>query len=82
MDRNTSETEKNMGVDHVDKLETSDSGIDNFEDDPRVPVIRWKVDIRLSFMLALMHIVNQVDEPIFPMRKFASLNLYAPILTG
>jgi hypothetical protein len=36
------------------------------KDSPRVKAIRWRVDLCLSAILALMYIVNQVDRANLP----------------
>lgn len=36
------------------------------EDDPRLRRVKWKVDLRLSVILALMYIVNQIDRTNLP----------------
>jgi hypothetical protein len=35
-------------------------------EDPRIRRIKWKVDLRLSVILALMYIVNQIDRTNLP----------------
>lgn len=37
-----------------------------WEEDPRVDKIKRKVDLRLSAILALMYIVNQIDRTNLP----------------
>ena len=37
-----------------------------FQDDPQVPTIKRKVDLRLSAILALLYCVNQIDRNNLP----------------
>jgi hypothetical protein len=41
-------------------------GVVSEEEDPRLRRIKWKVDLRLSVILALMYIVNQIDRTNLP----------------
>lgn len=51
--------------DKLDKLVSEDVADPNW-DDPRAKKIKRKVDIRLSVILALMYIVNQIDRTNLP----------------
>jgi hypothetical protein len=35
-------------------------------EDPRIKAIKWKVDLRLSAILAVMYVVNQIDRTNLP----------------
>lgn len=55
---------------HVDEWNSDKDNVlvdrDIGEDSARVKAIRWRVDLRLSAVLALMYIVNQVDRANLP----------------
>lgn len=53
------------GAAYIETQET-DLQTDPDWEDPRVKAIKWKVDVRLSAVLALMYIVNQIDRTNLP----------------
>ena len=67
---------KEMGsVDHVDDvLQTTQSQEELYEDDPRVPAIRRRVDKRLCLILGFLYIVNQIDRINLPVAVVAGLS--------
>ena len=60
------ELEKTDYVDERAQPVNSDTSLAAGREDPRVKAIKRKVDWRLSAMLALMYIVNQIDRTNLP----------------
>ena len=55
-------------ADHIDQRATDDLADWSHEyEDPRLKKIKRKVDLRLSVILAIMYIVNQIDRTNLPM---------------
>lgn len=48
------------------KLEDSDTSLQLIQDEPRLKSIKWKVDLRLSAICALLYCVNQIDRNNLP----------------
>ena len=64
-----SDVKEHSTGDHVEKqpdIVSTDSERDPPWDESRIKKIKRKVDIRLSVILALMYIVNQIDRTNLP----------------